>query len=337
MLRICGYSERRRPLLPAPALLLDGPAARGPLRRPGRVEHRACKDRFSVSAFWDDVRLHGATVGHCVFSIPKMLEQAPPTARRSRQHRFAACSTPSTIRTFEAALRRQVHRELRAHRGRATRIYNRFDEPVVPGSCGRVSDDWEVRLADADGQRGAARRRPARSCSARRSRAAIMLGYLNKAEATAAAFRDLWFHTGDLARRDETGFYFYQGRNKDVIRRRGQNISAWEVEQILLQPPRRGRRRRPGASLGGRRGRPPGGPRRDGKGCDTIDLAGVAAFCERRMPAFMVPALLRAGGTIFPKTPSGRVEKYKLEGKLAAGAFDRGAGRPAQSRPAPTG
>ena len=64
-----------------------------------------------------------------------------------------------------------------------------------------------------------------------------MLGYLNKPEATAAAFRDLWLHTGDLARRDERGFYFYQGRNKDVIRRRGQNISAWEVEEILRSHP----------------------------------------------------------------------------------------------------
>ena len=60
--------------------------------------------------------------------------------------------------------------------------------------------------------------------------AGLMLGYLNKPEATATAFRDLWFHTGDLAQKDADGYYFYQGRNKDVIRRRGQNISAWEVE-----------------------------------------------------------------------------------------------------------
>ena len=64
-----------------------------------------------------------------------------------------------------------------------------------------------------------------------------MLGYLNKAEMTAVAFRDLWFHTGDLARRDADGYFFYQGRNKDVIRRRGQNISAWEIEEILRTHP----------------------------------------------------------------------------------------------------
>src|SRR6202020_1710218 len=54
-------------------------------------------------------------------------------------------------------------------------------------------------------------------------------------DATVAALRNLWFHTGDLASMDQDGFFYFRGRKKDAIRRRGENISAWEVETVLLE------------------------------------------------------------------------------------------------------
>src|SRR5690606_13762345 len=65
----------------------------------------------------------------------------------------------------------------------------------------------------------------------------LMLGYYNKPEATANAFRDGWFRTGDLFRRDDAGYYYIVGRIKDMIRRAGENIAAHEVESVLLAFP----------------------------------------------------------------------------------------------------
>jgi crotonobetaine/carnitine-CoA ligase len=322
VLRICGYSESDILYSPLPLFYSMG-LLRGVLSVALVGSSIAIKDRFSVSEFWDDVRFHGATVGHCVFSIPKMLEQAPPTAG-DRDHSLRCMFNAQHNPDFEARFGVKCIESYGLTEG-GNALYNRFDEPVVPGSCGRVSDEWEVRLADTAGSEvplgdtGEILLRP-------KEPGRIMLGYLNKAEATTTAFRDLWFHTGDLARRDERGFYFYQGRNKDVIRRRGQNISGWEVEQILLSHPDVG----DAAALAF--------PSEVGEddlrvvlvareGLDTIDLADVAAFSENRMPAFMVPRFFEQVDDL-PRTPSGRVEKYKLEGKLAPGYFDRGAGGP---------
>ena len=57
--------------------------------------------------------------------------------------------------------------------------------------------------------------------------------YYAMPEATLAAFRNLWFHTGDRGRSDEDGWFYYVDRMKDAIRRRGENISSWEVEQVV--------------------------------------------------------------------------------------------------------
>jgi carnitine-CoA ligase len=328
VIRICGYSESDILYSPLPLFYSMG-LLRGVLSVALVGSSIAIKDRFSVSEFWDDVRYHGATVGHCVFSIPKMLEQTPPSPRDS-EHSLRCLFNAQHDPAFEARFGVKCIESYGLTEG-GNALYNRFDELVVPGSCGRVSDEWEVRLADTEGSEvaigdtGEILLRP-------KEPGRIMLGYLNKAEATTTAFRDLWFHTGDLARRNEDGFYFYQGRNKDVIRRRGQNISGWEVEQILLSHPDVG----DAAALA-----LPSDIGEDDlrvvlvarEGLASIDLQDVAAFCERQMPPYMVPRFFEQVQDL-PRTPSGRVEKYKLEGKLAPGHYDRGAGGP-RDRQAP--
>ena len=62
-------------------------------------------------------------------------------------------------------------------------------------------------------------------------------GYLNKPEATAAAWRNLWFHTGDLGLVDADGYYYFRDRKKDAMRRRGENVSSWELEQVVRELP----------------------------------------------------------------------------------------------------
>jgi crotonobetaine/carnitine-CoA ligase len=203
-------------------------------------------------------------------------------------------------------------------------IYNRLDEPPRPGSCGRASDEWQVRLADRDGEEvpiGETGEILIRSHYPNR----IMLGYLNKAEATVAATRDLWFHTGDMASKDADGFFYYQGRSKDMIRRRGQNISAWEVEQILLE--------HPDVADVAALAYPSEVGEDDlrvvlvAQAATVLDLTAIAEFAASRMPDFMIPRYFEERDDL-PRTPSGRVEKYRLEEEgLTAPHLDRGSGR----------
>jgi crotonobetaine/carnitine-CoA ligase len=105
-----------------------------------------------------------------------------------------------------------------------------------PGSCGRICPDFDVAILDEDDRRlpvGEA----GRICVRPREAHVMMLGYEGDAEATVAAWRNLWFHTTDRGRFDADGFLYFIDRMKYSIRRGGENISASEVEQVFLAHP----------------------------------------------------------------------------------------------------
>ena len=313
VLRICNFTSRRHPVLAASALLLDGPAARRALGRARRVEHRAARPIQCQLLLG---RRAGARRDRRALRLQHPEDAGASTRAERRPGQPAALHVQRPARPrLRGALRRQARSRATGSPRPATPSTTVSTSPVVPGSCGRVSDDWEVRLGRCRRRRGAVGEtgeillRP-------REPASVMLGYLNKPEVTAAAFRDLWFHTGDLARRDETGYYFYQGRNKDVIRRRGQNISAWEVEEILRTHPGVADVAALAQPLGGRRRRPARRARRREEGA-SLDLAGSPRSASGGCRRSWCPASTSRSHEL-PKTPSGRVEKYKLERARAA-------------------
>jgi crotonobetaine/carnitine-CoA ligase len=148
----------------------------------------------------------------------------------------------------------------------------------------------------------------------------IPLGYWNKHELTVEAWRNLWFHTGDLAREDDRGFWTYLGRIKDVIRRRGENISAWEVEQAFLRLEAVAEVAAIGVSAA--------------VGEEDLailvvvhpDHAPVASeLCDQvapDVPLYMVPRFVEFVDEL-PKTASHRVEKAKVRSRgITAAAWD---------------
>jgi crotonobetaine/carnitine-CoA ligase len=297
----------------------------------GLVTGGSCvlRERFSASGFWDDVRRTGATVGYCVFSIPQILKKAEP-GPHDREHPLRCLYNARHDPEFEQRFGvRLVEAYGLTEAGVA--IYNRPGDPPRPGSCGRVSEDWEVKLVDdndvevAVGAVGEIVLRP-------RFPGLITPGYLNKPEATAAAFRNLWFHTGDLAAVDDEGFYTFRDRKKDAIRRRGENVSSWEVEQVLLEHP----------AIAEAAAVPYPSPLgeddvrvvislREGA---TLEPQGVVDYCLQRMPDFMVPRYVDILDEL-PRTPTGRIEKYRLrEQPLSPASYDRGDPREA-ARSAP--
>jgi acyl-CoA synthetase (AMP-forming)/AMP-acid ligase II len=155
----------------------------------------------------------------------------------------------------------------------------------------------------------------------------ILLGYYKKTEATKNAFHPGgWFRTGDLARQDENGWFFYLGRMKDMVKRSGENVSATEVESVLrgvegileaavLPVPDELRGEEVKAYL----------LLNEGLAAKDVPPERIYAHCEKNLAKFKIPRFLEYV-TEFPRTPSLKIKKSSLiaaKGDLRAGAYDR--------------
>ena len=147
----------------------------------------------------------------------------------------------------------------------------------------------------------------------------IFTEYYGMPAATATAFKGLWFHTGDAGYFDDDGYLYFVDRLKDAIRRKGENISSYEVEQILLK--------HPGIS------EVIVVPAPSEVGEDEVmavivpggDLGpeAVVAYAKENMPHFWVPRYVRFVEGL-PRTPTGKIEKFKLRKEgLTTDTFDR--------------
>jgi crotonobetaine/carnitine-CoA ligase len=188
------------------------------------------------------------------------------------------------------------------------------------GSCGRVRPGMEVRLVDEhdipvpDGQVGELVVRADRPWS-------ITTGYLGDPEATAAAWRNGWFHTGDTLRRDAEGNFYFVDRLKDAIRRRGENISSAEVEaEVVAHPSVKAAAVVGVASEFAEQDVLAAVVPADGQ---QVDPRALLEHLLERLPYFMVPRYLRVLDEL-PMTATGRVQKASLrEAGVTADTWDR--------------
>jgi carnitine-CoA ligase len=158
---------------------------------------------------------------------------------------------------------------------------------------------------------------------------AFATGYFRQADATVAAWRNGWFHTGDRVIRDPHGSFRFVDRIKDVIRRRGENISAFEVEQALQSHPDVAAAAViPVPSELGEDEVMACVVLREGA---TVQPGELVAFCDERLAAFAVPRYVELVEAL-PLTPSGKVEKYKLRQRgVTAATWDREGSDPVPS------
>lgn len=201
-------------------------------------------DRFHPKTWWDSVRDSGATVLHYLGVMPAILMKAEPSAR-DRQ--------PAIRFGFGAGVDRKLHQPFEERFGfplleawamtetgaGAVIIANQEPRHIGSSCFGREEDDVQVRIvADQGGE--AAAGEPGELLVRHAGddpRYGFFAGYLKDAEATDQAWQDGWFHTGDIVRREADGALRFVDRKKNVIRRSGENISAVEVESVLLQHP----------------------------------------------------------------------------------------------------
>jgi crotonobetaine/carnitine-CoA ligase len=189
----------------------------------------------------------------------------------------------------------------------ANTVENRLDSFTV-GPAGRESTRFEVRIVDSEDQFVPAGE--AGEIVVRPKKPGIMITeYYKMPEATVRAFRNLWFHTGDRGRFDENGYLYFLDRMKDAIRRRGENISSWEVERTVSSFPSVLEAAAYGvpSDLSEEEVMIAVVPR---PGHD-VDITALLEHCVDNLAHFAVPRYVRFMRTL-PKTPSQRVEKYRL-------------------------
>jgi crotonobetaine/carnitine-CoA ligase len=180
--------------------------------------------------------------------------------------------------------------------------------PKKLGTCGTIRPGVDVRLVDENDCEvpvGIVGEIIVRTDRPR----AMNSGYHKNPEATAKAWRNGWFHTGDAFRRDSEGYFYFVDRVKDAIRRRGENISSFEVENDVTAHPDV----REAAVIG-----VPSEYSEDEVMAviapvpgAQIDLVALMEFLVARMPYFMVPRYVRVMEEL-PKTPTAKVMKAEL-------------------------
>ena len=194
--------------------------------------------RFSASGFWQEVRDADATVTFLLGAMVHILLKGEP-GPADRAHRIRSVLSPATSAEAVDAFRERfgVERLVDGYGSTETTfVFSNHEGGYVPASMGRPVPEFDCRVVDEHDEEvppGAAGELVIRP----REPFSIFTGYFRDPEATAEAWRNLWFHTGDRVARDEDGVYRFLDRLKDSIRRRGENISSVEVEDVLQSHP----------------------------------------------------------------------------------------------------
>lgn len=192
--------------------------------------------------------------------------------------------------------------------------------PGVPGTCGRPRPGVEVRVVD-EHDREVPRGEVGELIVRTDLPWAMNSGYLGAPEATAAAWRNGWFHTGDAFRADGDGNHFFVDRLNDAIRRRGENISSSEVEAELLRHP--SVREAAVVAVPSPYGEDDVLAAVAPVASAAIDPAELLDFVLPLLPHFMVPRYVRVLDEL-PKTPTSKIEKRRLRADgVAPGTWDR--------------
>ncbi len=199
--------------------------------------------RFSASRFWNIISDYQITsFGSVATMLSMLLSTYPdgvPEGLKTDQLRFAMCGSapvPAEIlRRFEETFNCLVVEGYGLSESTCRSTFNPPDERRRPGSCGLAIGN-EMRVVDEDdrdmpdGELGEIVLRGEN----------ILKGYFKNEAATANAFRNGWFHTGDIGYRDADGFYYIVDRKSDMIIRGGENIYPREIDEVLYQHPQIG-------------------------------------------------------------------------------------------------
>jgi crotonobetaine/carnitine-CoA ligase len=268
----------------------------------------ALVESFDTRGFWETVRRTRSTCVTLLGAMVPFLMKEPPSPRdRDHTLRFV---TMVPLNDDAAAFGERFGIEIITTFNMTETSWPLVSErnPTVRGTCGRPRPGIEARIVDANdcevapGAVGELILRSDRPW-------AMNHGYHGDPEATARAWRNGWFHTGDAFRRDDAGNFFFVDRMKDAIRRRGENISSFEVEAEI------------GAHDAVREVAVVGVPSEHGEDDvlavvapvegRQVDPVALLDYLRPRMAHYMIPRYVRVLPEL-PKTPTQKVQKHLL-------------------------
>jgi carnitine-CoA ligase len=278
--------------------------------------------RFSASRFWDQCRREKVTAFNGMGEMLRILLKQPERsddAENSVRVVIGAAAPRDLVLEFENRFD-LVILDVYGLTETGPITFNRFDQRRA-GSMGVPVPWYEVRILDENdfevpvGEPGEICIRPQRP-------SVMMAGYWDNDPATLKSLRNLWFHTGDHGSRDEEEFFFFKARETDSIRRRGENVSAWEVERVLALHPELLESAVYGvpSPIGGQEVMAAIVTTPD----STLTPEAVLDFCQGKLSHFAVPRYLRFVDSL-PKSHAQRILKQELkaEGTEAQGVWDR--------------
>lgn len=272
-------------------------------------------ERFSSSQFWRWIKESGATVFNSLGAMSYFLWNQPP-APEEKEHRVRlALISPAPHDMLREFMKRFNIKILEGYGLTETGVvtYMPPNQPFVIGSCGKEAPGYEVKVVDPETDEELPRGQVGEIVVRPRIPNIMLYHYHKMPEKTVEDFRNFWFHTGDAGRMDKRGYVYFVDRVKDYIRRRGENISSFEVERIVCQHPAVTE----AAAIGIKSGQ--------GKFAEDelmivvvkkpemeLPCEELIRHCEERMPYFMVPRFIRFLPSL-PKTPTERVQKHLLK------------------------
>jgi carnitine-CoA ligase len=281
---------------------------------------------FSASRWLDQVRATGATITNTLGVMCNFIHSQPVCEDDADNPLRAIMTLPAPSDIAEDFERRFGVKCLEGYGMTEIGVvtYRRLEEPLRLGSAGRALEWFDVRVVDPEtdeplppGEVGEIVVRP-------KATGIMMKEYNNVPAKTVEAWRNLWFHTGDAGEMDEEGYLYFRDRVKDVIRRRGENISSFSIESVANTHPAVDE----SAAIAV--------PAEHGVGAEDevklcvvlkhgedLDPAELHAYCAQRMPYFAVPRYIEYVAEI-PKTANEKVRKNVLrEQGITANTWDR--------------
>ena len=281
--------------------------------------------RFSVSDWLDVVRGEQITVTNALGVMPEFIFRSPPTPN-DRDHRLTRILAIPVAEEWGSAMEERFGVVLRQGFG-MTEVnmvsYSDIEDPVLPGCAGPpLSDFFEVVVADPATDIEVPRNEVGEILVRPKVPFCFNVGYFKMPEKTVEAWRNLWFHTGDAGRIDDEGRLFFVDRIKDRIRRRGENISSYELEQALNEHPSVIE----SAAVGLRVAQ--AGGEDEIKAVlavagETPEPSEFLDWCVPRMPRHMVPRYLEFVDEL-DKTASGKIRKQAIrDAGVSSETWDR--------------
>ena len=270
--------------------------------------------RFSARGFLDSARRHGATEFNAIGAMLEILMRQPPQPDDADTPLRLCYTGPSPAREWQEAFERRFGLRMVCGYGMSespygliwrhgTRPFGTLGSPRQHPTLGTVN---EARVVDEDGRDLG----PGETGELLLRNPTITPGYWGMPQETAAAVVDGWLHTGDLVTANSDGTYTFVARRKEVLRRRGQNVSPAEVEEAIqahpdvlevavVAVPSELTEDEVKAFVVPEPGR-------------ILDFAELRAWTGERLSAFKVPRFWQALGTL-PRTPTARVAKHRLQ------------------------